>query len=628
MDIGLLNIIKTISWDFRRDMAQSYANALKNAIELHIPNNKERQQSFFLSKKGSTTARGNFEDKLYVGNIHRIENHLYWNDEELAEDDEIVNVIVVDGPVTRDGGGCSYGTKDFRDMVIYANTIPQVVGHIFWINTPGGESACRNDYDVMIADCRKNGKPTVAFVDGMCCSSGVNLASRCDLTIVMNPKDDFGCIGSMAAFWATPDGAIDRDGTRYIEIVGDDSPEKNDWWREAAEGNYEKLRKIINKDTEEFHQTVRENRPLVKEDMLSGKVFEAQELIPALVDEIGDMNRAIQAVFDLSGGTLTAARFATMEPDEEPEEKPAGEEPEEMARLNAQQKAAIATSRGDLVMADDGHVTTEKQGLFGPETVEIATPKNNNDMTEKEKKAAEVEAPAAATQEETPATEQPAEETPATEAPAVNEETPAQDPAAPAEEETVTLEAGDAVSVSQTETTSITQTSSEAAEEPEGQQETIENAEADIDKFTETLHAAEAMIADRDQTITSLKVTLATLTGIAEERDAAVQERNEIEASLEKARLDYAEQGKALSDAEVKIAEHVATIETLKKQVADLKAEVKELAGKPAPMTNADSGIPADNGTGETPKQKQRITSDMSYEEIRASKKKGSIICP
>ena len=265
MNIGLLNILKTVSWDFRRDMAQSYANALKNAIELHIPNDKEIHESFFLSKKGSATARGNFEDKLYVGNIHRIESHLYWNDEELADDDQIVNVVVIDGPVTRDGGGCSYGTKDYRDLVMYANTIPQVVGHIFWINTPGGESACRNDYEMMIADCRKNGKATVAFVDGMCCSSGVNLASRCDRTIVMNPMDDFGCIGSMAAFWATPDGAVDRDGTRYIEIVGDESPDKNDWYREAAQGNYEKLRALINKDTEEFHQTVRENRPLVKD---------------------------------------------------------------------------------------------------------------------------------------------------------------------------------------------------------------------------------------------------------------------------------------------------------------------------------------------------------------------------
>lgn len=619
MNIGLLNILKTVSWDFRRDMAQSYANALKNAIELHIPNDEERQQSFFLSKKGSTTARGNFEDKLYVGNIRRIENHLYWNDEELAEDDEIVNVIVVDGPVTRDGGGCSYGTKDFRDMVIYANTIPQVVGHIFWINTPGGESACRNDYDAMIDDCRKNGKPTVAFVDGMCCSSGVNLASRCDRTIVMNPKDDFGCIGSMAAFWATPDGAIDRDGTRYIEIVGDNSPEKNDWWREAAEGNYEKLREIINKDTDEFHQTVRENRPLVKAEMLTGKVFEAQELIPALVDEIGDMNRAIQAVFDLAGETLTAARFATVESEEKPEEKPEGKEPEEMAKLNAQQKAAIATSRGDLMMADDGHVTTERQGFFGPETVEIATPKNNNNMTGEEKKAAETaqEQPAAVENEATAQEEQ----APATEAPAVNEKATAKDSAAAsAEEETETIEAGGATTVSQTETTTITQTTSEEAA---ASQETIENSEADIDKITETLHAAETLIAEKDKEIDELKQTLATLNGIAEERDAAVQERNDISASLEKAGLDYAEQGKALSDAEVKIAEQVATIETLKKQVADLKAEVKELAGKPAPMTNADSGIPADNGTGEAPKQKQRITSDMSYEEIRALRKKG-----
>ena len=314
-----------------------------------------------------------------------------------------------------------------------------------------------------------------------------------------------------------------------------------------------------------------------------------------------------------------------MEPGE-PEGEPGGEEPEEMAKLNAQQKAAIATSRGNLMMADDGHVTTEKEGFFGPETVEIATPKNNNDMTEEEKKAAETaqEQPAAV-ENEAPAQEEQApaaEAAPATEAPAVNEETHAPEPtAAPAEEGTVTIEAGGAVDVSQTETTTITQTPSEEAP---ASQETIEDAEADIDKLTETLHAAEAMIADRDQTIASLKETLATLDGIAEERDAAVQERNDISASLEKAGLDYAEQGKALSEAKVEIAKHVATIETLRKQVADLKAEVKELAGKPAPMTNAESGIPADNGTGEAPKQKQRITSDMSYEEIRALKKKGS----
>ena len=260
MNISLLKILHNRSWDIRSDVAQGYANALKNAMELHIENDVVKQKGYFLSMKGTKTAKGNFQDKLYVDNIHYVLSDLYWNDEELADDDQIINVVWVDGPVTRDGGACSYGSKDWRDQVIYANTIPQVIGHLFIINTPGGESACRYDYDEIFADCRKNNKPTVAYVDGMCCSSGVNLASRCDRVVVRNPKDEYGCIGSMAAFWATPDGAHDVDGTRYIEIVGHDSPEKNAFWRNAANGDYEKLHALIDKDTSEFHQTVRDNR--------------------------------------------------------------------------------------------------------------------------------------------------------------------------------------------------------------------------------------------------------------------------------------------------------------------------------------------------------------------------------
>lgn len=334
MDISLLNIMRTVAWDFRRDMAQNYANALKSSIEIHLPNDTKKQGGYFLSKKGTKSTKGNFQEKLYVDNIHAIERHLYWNDEELADDDQVVDVVYINGPVTRDGGACSYGTKDYRDQVLYANTIPQVVGHLFVINTPGGETDCRKDYDLMIADCRAKNKPTVAFIDGMCCSSGVNLASRCDHTVVMNPKDSFGCIGSMAAFWATPDGAVDQEGSRYVEIVGDESPEKNDWWREAAAGDYEKLKAVINEDTKDFHATVRENRPLVESNMLTGAIFEAQEVIPALVDEIGDMNRAVDCVFELATGSLTAARFAKNEgtgeqPKDEPQsnEQPMPDEP-------------------------------------------------------------------------------------------------------------------------------------------------------------------------------------------------------------------------------------------------------------------------------------------------------------
>lgn len=606
------------------EIAQRFAQAIREAWVKGLDFEGEKKHGFFLSKN-----RG-FEDKLYIGNIHRIENHLYWNDEELADDDEIVNVVVIDGPVTRDGDGCSYGSKDHRDQILYANTFPQVKGHIFIINTPGGAASARIDYEQAIADCREKGKPTVAWVDGMCASAGQLVASLCDRTIVMNGRDTMGCIGTMCAFWAVPHNTVDQDGYRYIELVSVTSPDKNAEIREAADGKTEKLQAELNRLGEEFRETVRQNRPLVKEEHLTGKTFDADEVMGALVDEVGDYSRAIQAVFELADGTLTAARNAVVIPDE----PAAGNEPEEqedLATLNEQQKVAIAKSKGDLMMVENGHVTTERPGFFGPETVEVATPKNNNDMKEEEKKAAEVDEQPATTQEEqAPATEQPAEGAPATEAPA-SEDTPAQESAptdndsegAPASEE--------AMENAQEE---IDGEEAPAQEQPAEDQPANEDAAGQA----EALATAEAMIAEKDKEIATLKEQLATLNGIAQERDAAVQECNDVSISLEKAGQDYAEQGEALADAEAKIAEHVATIaakdaaitekdasiEALKKKVAELQAEVKELSEKPAPMTNGDAGVPAGNGTGEAPKvnQHQRVKAGMTYEEIRKAMKR------
>lgn len=585
MNVSLLRIMNTKVWDFRPDMAQTYANALKNAIELHLGNDIEKQHGYFLSKKGyqkdGKTLGANFEDKLYVGNIYRVENHLYWNDEELQDDDEIINVVVVDGPVTRDGDGCSYGTKDFRDQVMYANTIPQVVGHLFVINTPGGQSSCRNDYDMMIADCREKGKPTVAFVDGMCCSSGVNLASRCDRTIVMNPKDEFGCIGSMAAFWAVAHDTVSDDGYRYVELVGKDCPDKNAWWREAAKGEYEKLQAELDKDTEEFHQSVRENRPLVTDDLLTGKVYEAAEVIPALVDEIGDMDRAIEAVFELAGEQLQPARFMVAEPKENPLEE-------------------------DLAPGE-----------------EDTTHKNNNDMTQEEIKAQEAAAAAEAAQEEKPADEEvqkPAEEA---EKPADEEQKPAdEEEQKPAEEEEKPADEEEKPADEEEKPADEEEKPADEEEKPADEEEQkpadaqpteeeIQNAQEEIDKIQETLHTAEATIAERDSKIEELSQKIAELTtGIDGHKATAEQ----LQADLDGARAD-------IEKANGTIAERDKEIADLKKKVADLQAEVKEMAGSPAPMTNGDSGIPAGNGTGDKPKQNrhQRIKSDMTYEEIRAA---------
>ena len=652
MDISLLNILRTVSWDFRRDMAQSYANGLKKAIEVHLDNDVEKEQGYFLSKKGLISKKdgklhaANFEDKLYVGNIHSIENHLYWNDEELADDDQVINVVTINGPVTRDGGACSYGTKDWRDQILYADTIPQVVGHLFIVNSPGGESACRKDYDLMMEDWRAHKKPAVMYVDGMACSSLINLGCRCDRVVVRNPKDDIGCIGSMAAFWATPDGAKDVDGSRYIEIVGDNAPEKNDWYRNAAEGDYEKLQALINKDTNEFHQTVRDNRPLVEDWMLSGNVFEAQEVMPALVDEIGTLDRAIECIFELADGRLTPAREAKKveapKTNGEPEIGNTANEPKEqseMSKLNEQQKTAMSTRKGTTKIVNNGHVKEVQETIFGPVETEIAKPQHNNNMEDKEKKAQQT-AQAQVNQEHTPAAS--AEEQPKAENP---DEKPAEDPNKKGEEPDgnkpaenpeekkpeenpnddpngVNPEENPGGEDPNEDPKDPEDPNNDPNEDPKDPEDPNDDPEDDPkkkkdddpddkcggedpkkgDNANDALRNAESLVAERDKTIKA--------------KDSKIAE---LQKQLEEKSKDNSKNLVAIADRDKNIKALTETVADLKKQVSELRGEVKELAAEPAPMTNDEAGVPKDNGTGAvmTGAVKSIVTSDMSADEIR-----------
>ena len=623
MNISLLKILHNCSWDIRPDVAQGYANALKNAMELHIENDVVKKKGYFLSMKGTKTAKGNFQDKLYVDNIHYVLSDLYWNDEELADDDQIINVVWVDGPVTRDGGACSYGSKDWRDQVIYANTIPQVIGHLFIINTPGGESACRYDYDEMIADCRKNNKATVAYVDGMCCSSGVNLASRCDRVVVRNPKDEYGCIGSMAAFWATPDGAHDVDGTRYIEIVGHDSPEKNAFWRNAANGDYEKLHALIDKDTSEFHQTVRDNRPLVEDWMLSGDIFHADEVIPALVDEIGNMERAIECVQELVAGTLTAARFAKKaDITEESEEKPAGEDP------TAEPEDPVTDPKPEVeptAVPENGDKRTQ----------DVSHQINNNNMTDEEKKAEEATKAQAAQEQAAPANDSEESEDdvngdacdPDKKKDEDGSDGDACDPDKKKDEEGSDGDACDPDKKKDEEGSDGDACDPDKKKDEEGPEEKPDNdpnndpeetpdddpeekpeddpdgdacdpgkkKDDDLAKAQQALHTAEDMIADKDNKIADLQKQL----------EAKSKENSKNLAAI-------AERDKSIKERDEQVAK-------LKKQVADLKKEVSELAASPSPMNDAEGGVPADNGVGapETGSVKSIVNANMSADEIR-----------
>lgn len=222
-----------------------------------------------------------------------------------AQNFPFVSVLTIDGPITRNGGGCSYGSIDHRNMMIKAANHPLCRGHIFIINTPGGSAWAKNDYEQAINYARSQGQPVIAFVDGMCASVGMYLASLCDERYYMHPKDEIGCIGVMASFYTQADGSKNQftDET-YHELYDPESFDKNREFRDIAnDGDSEKLVKELGELGVEFRADVKKACPAAKDEHLHGKVFDAEEVKGILMDDQSDFFSCVKRCFVLYNGT-------------------------------------------------------------------------------------------------------------------------------------------------------------------------------------------------------------------------------------------------------------------------------------------------------------------------------------
>ena len=222
-----------------------------------------------------------------------------------AQNFPFVSVLTIDGPITRNGGGCSYGSIDHRNMMINAANHPLCRGHIFIINTPGGSAWAKNDYEQAINYARSQGQPVIAFIDGMCASAGMYLASLCDERYYMHPKDEIGCIGVMASFYTQADGSKNQftDET-YHELYDPESFDKNREFRDIAnDGDSEKLVKELAELGVEFRADIKKACPAAKDEHLHGKVFDAEEVKGILMDDQSDFFSCVKRCFDLYNGT-------------------------------------------------------------------------------------------------------------------------------------------------------------------------------------------------------------------------------------------------------------------------------------------------------------------------------------
>lgn len=269
-----------------------------------------------------------------------------------------INVVNLEGTMLRDDAGCGLvGTRTLASLLLEADGKKDVIGHILRIDSGGGAANSVPDLAEAIQACQK---PVVAFVDGYMCSAAMYAGSYCKHIMANRADDRIGSIGTMIQIEDYPKEAKDAQGQVHLRVYADGAEDKNSEFEKALEGDFKLIKeRILNPTNEKFKAEIRKNRPVVKDDQLTGRTYPAAEAVGTLIDSIGNFDNAVAKVLELSNINI-----------------------QKMEGFNNLQSLP---SCGNLVMDADGTTTLNKEQLTEVDAKlgEIATEKALNETNSK-----------------------------------------------------------------------------------------------------------------------------------------------------------------------------------------------------------------------------------------------------
>ena len=364
---GLYEILTEKKWMVSPDFVHGIRKALEQNLNTHAAFSKPEKTCGFVT---ATASDGSlyYPEEYQISEDGKQVKPNWALDYEKEQTFPFVSVLTVDGPITRNGGGCSYGSIDYRNMMIRVANHPLCCGHVFIINTPGGSAWAKNDYQQAIDYAHSKGQKVIAFVDGMCASAGMYLASLCDERYYMHPKNKIGCIGVMAAFYTEADGSTNKfTNETYHELYDPESFDKNREFRDIA--NDGKTEALVNELAElgvEFRADVKAACPNAKDEHLHGKVFNAEDVKGILMDDQSDFMSVVQRAFALHNGTAQAIERNT--PDDEPQNEPEPQPKDPNKEETTNTKTLIDMQNYPLINAacgmKEGEIKVSEEGAF------------------------------------------------------------------------------------------------------------------------------------------------------------------------------------------------------------------------------------------------------------------------
>lgn len=224
-----------------------------------------------------------------------------------------VAIIPMQGAITKNGDMCSYGMRDYQNVISRIEKDATISGVVFHINNgPGGTVDGTPEMAGMIKSMTKG---TIAFVDGFAASAHYWMASQTDhiMMSAVNPSE-VGSIGALLVYQNVQN-MIAAGQMPDMEIIR--APQSTDKaLLNPIEGLTTELRKELSVELKaavvSFIDAVKGGRPSLKDDsVFTGKMYSMKEALSnGLADSKGTLMEAVNKVARMGKQKSTDARKA------------------------------------------------------------------------------------------------------------------------------------------------------------------------------------------------------------------------------------------------------------------------------------------------------------------------------
>lgn len=226
-----------------------------------------------------------------------------------------IAVFGMNGPMMKMVPSMADGTSylRLRQQISSARRDPEVKGALLMIDTPGGTARGNEDAAKEIAKFAAE-KPIIAFVEDMCCSAGVSMASQATKRYANNATAMYGAMGTFVAI-EDMSGRADQLGIKVHVIRAGEHKGAGTPGTEITKEQIAELQRIVDTLNENYLGLIASglNRSVDSiRSLADGRVIMASDAVDAkLINGVQTLNQTID---ELRGMVSRRSTFSTGQP--------------------------------------------------------------------------------------------------------------------------------------------------------------------------------------------------------------------------------------------------------------------------------------------------------------------------